>query len=192
MQMFDEILHGVEHRFCLRHLYNNYKKKFGARILIRNLMMGTAKATYYQGWKAKMEDLKKVNLVAYEWLVGIPLHSWCNHAFNVYPRFDVLMNNLSESFNNTILLARDKPIITMMEWIRSYLMTIFVTLREKFAAYPGAVMPKPSKRLDREVEKSGNWIAVWSGDGIFEVTQGFTIEKFDIDLTNVIDIFGTW
>ena len=184
MQVFDEILHGVEHRFCLRHLYSNYKKKFGGGIVIRNLMMRAAKATYYQGWEAKMEELKKVNLAAYEWLVAIPRHSWCKHAFSVYPRCDVLMNNLSESFNSTILLARDKPIITMMEWIRSYLMTRFATLREKFAAYPGVVMPKPSKRLDREVEKSGNWIAVWSGDAIFEVTQGFTMEKFVVDLTN--------
>ena len=184
MQVFDEILHGVEHRFCLRHLYSNYKKKFGGGIVIRNLMMGAAKATYYQGWEAKMEELKKVNLAAYEWLVAIPRHSWCKHAFSVYPRCDVLMNNLSESFNSTILLARDKPIITMMEWIRSYLMTRFATLREKFAAYPGVVMPKPSKRLDREVEKSGNWIVVWSGDAIFEVTQGFTMEKFVVDLTN--------
>jgi len=29
MQVFDELLHGFEHRFCLRHLYNNYKKRFG-------------------------------------------------------------------------------------------------------------------------------------------------------------------
>jgi len=48
MQVFDEILHGVEHRFCLRHLYNNYKKKFGGGVMIRKLMMGAAKATYYQ------------------------------------------------------------------------------------------------------------------------------------------------
>lgn len=32
------------------------------------------------------------------------------------------MNNLSESFNSTILQARDKLILIMSEWIRNYLM----------------------------------------------------------------------
>jgi len=184
MQVFDELLHGVEHRFCLRHLYSNYKKRFGGGIVIRNLMMAAAKAIYYQGWEASMEELKKVNEEAAEWLHAIPRKSWCKHAFSAYSRCDVLMNNLSESFNNTILLARDKPIITMMELIRTYLMSRFAHLREKLTAFTGVVMPKPNKRLDREIEKSGNWFVVWTGDGKFEVTQGFTMDKFIVDLTN--------
>src|SRR4051812_11479923 len=39
---------------------------------------------------------------------------WCKHAFPFFSKCDVLMNNLSESFNTTILLQRDKPIITML------------------------------------------------------------------------------
>ena len=33
----------------LEHLYANFKKKFGGGTLIRDLMMGAAKATYFQG-----------------------------------------------------------------------------------------------------------------------------------------------
>ncbi|XP_052734133.1 uncharacterized protein LOC108339256 [Vigna angularis] len=54
MIVFDEILEGVEHRLCLRHLYNNYKKKFGGGVLISDLMMGAAKATFKQEWEKKM------------------------------------------------------------------------------------------------------------------------------------------
>ncbi|XP_027922943.1 uncharacterized protein LOC114180850 [Vigna unguiculata] len=89
MTVFDEILEGVEHRFCLRHLYSNFKKRFGGGVVIRDLMMGAAKATFYQAWGKKMGELQKINLDAY---------------------------------NCSILIARDKPIITMMEWIRSYIM----------------------------------------------------------------------
>ena len=39
----------LEHRLCLRHLYANFKKYFGGGTLIRDLMMGAAKATYFQG-----------------------------------------------------------------------------------------------------------------------------------------------
>jgi len=51
MTVFDEILNGVEHRFCLRHLYNNFKKKFGDGVVIKDLMMGATKANFYAGWK---------------------------------------------------------------------------------------------------------------------------------------------
>jgi len=34
-------------------------------------------------------------------------------------------------------------------------MSRFATLREKLNAYSGTVMPKPKKRLDKEVEKVG-------------------------------------
>ncbi|WJX90242.1 hypothetical protein P8452_72159 [Trifolium repens] len=56
--VFEEMFQRVEHRLCLRHLYANFKKKFGGGTLIRDLMMGAAKATYYQAWEAKMSELK--------------------------------------------------------------------------------------------------------------------------------------
>jgi len=94
MQVFDELMHGVEHHFCLRHLYNNYNNRFGGSIVIRNLMMAVAKTTYYQGWEANMEELKKVNQEVVEWLYAIPRKSWCKHAFSAYSWCNVLMNNL--------------------------------------------------------------------------------------------------
>ncbi|CAI8595433.1 unnamed protein product [Vicia faba] len=44
--VFKEMFERIEHRLCLRHLYANFKKKFGGGSLIRGLMMGAAKATY--------------------------------------------------------------------------------------------------------------------------------------------------
>jgi len=72
----------------------------------------------------------------------------------------MLMNNLLKSLNNIILLAKDKPIITMVEWIRSYLMSKFAHLKKNLSVYSENVMPKPSKRLNKEVQKSGNWIVI--------------------------------
>ncbi|WVZ09785.1 hypothetical protein V8G54_014315 [Vigna mungo] len=184
MSVFDEMMDGVEHRLCLRHLYNNFKKRFGGGVLIRDLMMGAVKATYEKEWEKKMGELKAINIDAYNWLLGIPTKSWYKHAFSTYCRCDVLINNLSGSFNSTILIARDKPIITMMEWIRTYIMKRFATLREKAMTYPGVVMPRPRKRLDKEIEKSGNWIPTWAGAEKFEVTHGFTMDKFVVDLSN--------
>ncbi|XP_014523658.1 uncharacterized protein LOC106779953 [Vigna radiata var. radiata] len=184
MAVFDDMMDGVEHRLCLRHLYNNFKKRFGGGVLIRDLMMGAAKATYEKEWEKKMGKLKAINIDAYNWLLGIPTKSWCKHAFSTYCRCHVLINNFTESFNSTILLARDKPIITMMEWIQTYIMKQFATLKEKAITYPGVLMPRPRKRLDKEIKKSGNWVPTWARAEKFEVTHGFTMDKFVVDLSN--------
>jgi len=36
------------------------------------MMMGAARATYYQAWKAKMDEIKNVDVGAWEWLMGQP------------------------------------------------------------------------------------------------------------------------
>ncbi|XP_058753414.1 uncharacterized protein LOC131626580 [Vicia villosa] len=59
--VFEEMFETIEHRLCLRHLYANFKKKFGGGALIRDLMMGAAKTTYQQAWTLKMNDLKAVD-----------------------------------------------------------------------------------------------------------------------------------
>lgn len=72
----------------LRYLYVNFKKKFGGRVVVRDLLIEVAKATYIQAWEKRLNEL-------------------------FYPKCYVLMNNISESFNSTILQVRDKPILTM-------------------------------------------------------------------------------
>jgi len=47
MTVFDGNFNGVEHHFYLRHLYNNFKKKFGGGVVIKYLIMGATKATFY-------------------------------------------------------------------------------------------------------------------------------------------------
>ncbi|RHN45490.1 putative MULE transposase domain-containing protein [Medicago truncatula] len=61
IQVLEEKAQTIDHRLCLRHLYANFKKKFGGGTLIRDLMMGAAKTTYYQGWEQKMNELKNVD-----------------------------------------------------------------------------------------------------------------------------------
>jgi hypothetical protein len=153
--VFEEMFERIEHRLCLRHLYANFKKKFGGGAAIRDLMMGAAKATYVQAWEQKMNELKALDFKAWEWLMRVPPKSWCKHAFSFYSKCDVLMNNLSESFNATILVARDKPILTLCEWIRNYLMNRMATCAHKLENWQHKIMPMPMRRLEKEVYMAG-------------------------------------
>lgn len=183
LSVFDEMFDSIDHRLCLRHLYANFKKKFGGGSQIRDLMMGAAKATYYQGWLEKMNELKKIDLGAWEWLMAVEPKKWCKHAFTFYSKCDVLMNNISESINATILSARDQPIISMAEWIRHYLMRRMTTSATKLQKWQHNVMPMPRKRLDKEITLAAHWRSTWSGIGEqFQVMHTYNRQQFIVDI----------
>ncbi|KAL8513083.1 hypothetical protein ACS0TY_019313 [Phlomoides rotata] len=69
-----------------------------------------------------MEEMRTLNQAAWEWFSNKPLEQWSKAFFCEKSKCDMLLNNVCESFNANILDARDKSIITMLEWIREYLM----------------------------------------------------------------------
>ncbi|XP_017405957.2 uncharacterized protein LOC108319359 [Vigna angularis] len=116
-----ELLPGTEQRFCMRHLYANFRKRFGGQIL-KNLMWTAATSTYPQAWEREMLKIKEVNIEAYKYLIAIPPRFWSRSRFTGQAMTDTLDNNISEAFNSVLIHSRGKPIITMMEDIRVYLM----------------------------------------------------------------------
>ena len=182
MNVFAEMFDRVEHRLCLRHLYANFKKKFGGGTLIRDLMMGAAKATYFQAWEAKMNELKAIDKKAWDWLMVVDTKTWCKHAFSFYSKCDVLMNNLSESFNATILVARDKPILTLCEWIRNYLMNRTSSSAKKLENWPHRIMPMPQRRLEKEVSMTGYWQATWVINEEFQIAHEYNGQQFIVNI----------
>ncbi|XP_058776962.1 uncharacterized protein LOC131651313 [Vicia villosa] len=182
VEVFEEMFERIEHRLCLMHLYANFKKKFDGGALIRDLMMGAAKSTYQQAWTLKMNELKVVDPKAWTWLMAVPTKSWCKHAFSFYPWCDVLMNNIAESFNATLLIARDKPILTMCEWIRKYLMNKWSSSTLKLDKWPHKVMHILRKRLDNKVAMSGHWLPTWAIEEKFQVTHAYNRQEFIVDI----------
>jgi len=47
---------------------------------------------------------------------------WSKSKFTSGPLCDTLVNNMLEAFNSTIVIPRGKPIVTMCEDIRIYMM----------------------------------------------------------------------
>ena len=70
-----------------------------------------------------MQELKDLDVKAWEYLADINPAQWCKSHFSSRALCDCLVNNSNESFNAMILEARDKPILAMLEWIRVRLMT---------------------------------------------------------------------
>ena len=76
-----------------------------------------------------MKTLKETSIEAWEWLTKLDPQQWTRSHFSELPKSDVLLNNMCESFNATILEARDKPIITLLELVRGYIMKCIISKR---------------------------------------------------------------
>ncbi|XP_073030769.1 uncharacterized protein [Primulina eburnea] len=117
--------------FCVRHLYTNMKYDGFRGVAIKNALWAAARATRVEEFKMRMEDLKKINHDANIWLAKKPEQHWSKEYFSTIPKCDILLNNMCECFNNMILDAREKPIISMFETMRNLLMARFQTNIEK-------------------------------------------------------------
>ena len=69
----------------------------------------------------------------WKWLSKIPTKHWARHAMDTTCKTDLIVNNISEVFNNYILEQRDKPIGTMIEQIRLKLMARYANHRNGVA-----------------------------------------------------------
>ncbi|XP_047180807.1 uncharacterized protein LOC124847370 [Vigna umbellata] len=97
LQAVQEVVHGVDQRFCVRHLYANFRKKFPAKHLER-LMWKVASTTHPQTWESEMRNIKQLNDEAFKYLLKIPPRYWLRSRFSSTPQCDTLVNNMSEAF----------------------------------------------------------------------------------------------
>jgi hypothetical protein len=168
---FEEVFSGMEHRLSVRHMYNNFKKKF-CGIHLKDLFWRIASTTYEKQWERAMKELKEVDRLAFEWVESKPKEKLCKHKFKVHSKCDTLVNNMCELFNGVILKARKKPIIGLVEDIRLYLMRRFEACREGIKKVEGDLCPNIRKKLSREKLNNGHWESRRVGNGNFEVCCG--------------------
>ncbi|CAL8999689.1 unnamed protein product [Prunus brigantina] len=77
-----------------------------------------------------MKKLQDLSGPAFDSLSRLDPMQWCRSHFRTHSKCDILLNNMCEAFNKSILDARDKPIITLLKRIRYYIMLLMATRRE--------------------------------------------------------------
>ncbi|KAG8388118.1 hypothetical protein BUALT_Bualt02G0092500 [Buddleja alternifolia] len=113
----------AKHRFCLRHMYNNFKGRYKGQEL-KNVFWKAASTCNVRQHRRTMREIQRIppkrgsEVTTYEWLCNIPSTHWARCFFPVSTKWDVIVNNISESFTSYILEARELPIIEKFEAIR--------------------------------------------------------------------------
>ncbi|GKF41391.1 hypothetical protein Tco_0124733 [Tanacetum coccineum] len=108
-----ELLPHAEHRLCARYIYANFKKKWNG-LHYKSLFWGATASTLVVHFKHKMELIKNIDPLAYNWLMERDPKAWCRAYFQMDRSCAAFENGISESYYSAIGFARSKPIITML------------------------------------------------------------------------------
>lgn len=167
---FDEVIPSADHRFCVRHLYANYRDAGHRGMALKDKLWAAAAAYTEADFNKSMEEIKAISPDAHEYLSKVDPSAWSRAWFNEGPKCDLLVNNLCECFNAYILKARDQPIITMLEMIRKMLMKRYQAKRDGIRTMTGRICPRIVKKLDEIGEEASHCYSTYAGNGMFEVT----------------------
>ncbi|KAM5559569.1 hypothetical protein ABKV19_020969, partial [Rosa sericea] len=168
---FEVVLPSAEHRFCVRHLWTNFNKKFPGKAL-KDQLWAIAKSTTMAYFTKEMVLMNQMEPGAYNYLTepDRPAKHWSRSHFNTMLKCDILLNNLSESFNAFILPARVKPVISMFEEMRIKLMKRIHIRRDKMMKVQDTICPKPREILEKnKVKAATDCIPFGSGSSKIEV-----------------------
>nr|XP_027071807.1 uncharacterized protein LOC113696617 [Coffea arabica] len=141
----NELFPNYEHRFCLRHMYQNFKQKFKGKEL-KDLFWAAASAGNEVDWKLAMNSLEKASKDAAEWLQK------CQVFYGAE--------------------ARELPVIGMLEWIRRRLMQRIQVKRTGMQKFQGKICPNIAEKIDRNLKFSRLCIPTWDGKNKYEIDCG--------------------
>ncbi|KAL7584502.1 hypothetical protein Lser_V15G42910 [Lactuca serriola] len=173
-----EVFPIAEHRQCARHIYANFRKRFSGS-KFENLFWKASKATTEAQFNVVMKEIGKLNLEAVVYLMDRDPKTWSLAFFRVHNSCESVENGFSESFNSVILDTGKKPIISMLEDIRIYVMQRMVTMKLTGQGWNRYyVCPNIRIRLNMLQTEQRHWKVISCGGMKFEarkMDKAFTV-----------------
>ncbi|XP_019178873.1 PREDICTED: uncharacterized protein LOC109174035 [Ipomoea nil] len=179
--VIQEIFPGVEHRNCARHVHANWSKNHRGKVLKAHFWQ-IAKTPTQALLADKLKALDKVDATARHDLNKYPMQLWCKAFFKDEVKCDLVDNNLSEAFNKTLLKARSKNIIPMLEDIRVFVMKRIAKKKAIAERWRGNYGSCVLKKLNENILDSANWEVVYNGAEGYEVKKGSFQFKVNLEL----------
>jgi hypothetical protein len=95
----EKIFPDAEHRFCVRHMIQNFQRAGHRGETLKNDVWAIARSTNIPKWQKSMDKLEVDSHEAFQWIEQLVPNTWIKAFFNEFPKCDMLLNNHSEVFN---------------------------------------------------------------------------------------------
>ncbi|KAG8363576.1 hypothetical protein BUALT_Bualt19G0036800 [Buddleja alternifolia] len=156
---------------------NNFKATHKG-LALKVIVWNAAKATRIVNFEKALKDLRERDLEAYKWITKRFVAHCSRSYFITYPKCDILLNNMCESFKALILNSRSKPIIDMLETIRIISMKMLLVKRDQMKKCKCELCPNVQKMFEEYKKKRMEFISHWNGHDKFEL-EGFYGKRAD-------------
>ncbi|KAH6816383.1 hypothetical protein C2S51_021203 [Perilla frutescens var. frutescens] len=113
----NELYPSPYHRFCIRHLYSNFQKKWKNE-QVRSLFWSAAKSTTRNSFDKHMDRMKDKEYSAWEYITRIGVERWSRAHFQDNVKCHVFSSSIIECFNGVMKKFRDNPIDILIDNIR--------------------------------------------------------------------------
>ncbi|CAL9020732.1 unnamed protein product, partial [Prunus brigantina] len=160
---------NAEHRHYLKHLKANFLLASHRGLVLKLQIEKIARSTTIPWWDAEMKNMRQLSQAAFDWVAALDPSQWCRAHFKTHSKCDILLNNMCEAFNDALVEVRDKPILTMLERIRYYIMLLMATRRASCEKWKHAIGPRIFKILEKTKKESAWCIPKLARESLYEV-----------------------
>ncbi|XP_061352957.1 uncharacterized protein LOC133297778 [Gastrolobium bilobum] len=160
---------------------------------IRGIVWECSRCNIVPQFQKSMTRLKGMNEEAWKYLDNIDPSSWVKAYFSHWPKCDNITNNMEEIWNVKIVGYRSKPIITLLEELRCYIMRRMAAHQRVLGTIRGKIPPAQQKKLDQRKVLRNSWTPTWTGnlqEDMYEVSgRG---ERVGVNLTTHTCACNAW
>ena len=101
-----ELLPRTEHKFCVMHIYANFKTVGYTGKVYKEMLWNAAMSSNVPHFVNAMKEMKDYKEYAYKWFKDKPPTYLSRSHFSTMSRWEMLLNYICENFNKCILDAR--------------------------------------------------------------------------------------
>ncbi|XP_070032996.1 uncharacterized protein [Nicotiana tomentosiformis] len=171
MSDMQKLLPNSEMRWCARHIWANWKQTWPGEER-RKKFWQCARATFEVYFSKKVDEMDQLGGDIVQDLLKYNKKTWYRTYFKEHSKYDVVENNMCETFNSWILIARDKSIITMLEKIRIKYMERMNSMREFSRKWVGDISPMDMKMLGDNAQRAAKCEVKFDGETGYEIQDG--------------------
>ena len=116
-----EVFPNVEHRECMWHLVQNFKKRFSGKVFDEHLWAAAYSWNSYM-FEKHIKAMAEANPAAMTYLQQTHTKLWTRSQYSTLSKVDYVTNNLVETFNNWIKADKGLHLDDLMDTIRQKLL----------------------------------------------------------------------
>ena len=168
MNGVSEVFPEAEHRECMYHLVQNFKKRYSGKVFDEHLWASAYSWSPYM-FDKHYQAMAAAKAEAMKYLQDTHKKLWTRSQFGTASKVDYVTNNLAESFNNWIKGEKQKHLDDLMDTIRQKILIKWNHRKRVARKFEGKILPHIVQKLKDDSYNLDIEVITSSPEGVAEI-----------------------